>query len=309
MDKDNIWVEKYRPKNLTDMVGHTKVIAAIEKKLASKSLQNIILYGPAGTGKTSLARVIANEIYGDGGAQRMLDLNASDENGIDVIRSKVKSRAMSSSIEGKPQILLLDEVEAMTSQAQAALRRIMEDSASNTVFILATNDIDSVILPIQSRCKGSTYELGRLEKDNILQLLSSILVAEGQTEKNMDLEGPVGEGIIKKCDGDARAAVDYIQSWCQGEIIEQTNSKSRFISLMTDLKNSSEPAELLQYIKPEELGDFSHFIIASTNQSATLRMELSEILGETDFRMQRSHNKDIQLVWMLIQFMKALKGE
>ena len=307
-NREEPWVEKHRPKKLEDVFGHKEVIVAIKNKLAAGSLQNILLHGPPGTGKTSLARVIARVIYGDEGYKSMLDLNGSDENGIDVIRTKVKNRAKSQSLDGKPQVIFLDEMEAMTSQAQAALRRIMEDYSRNAIFILATNDINSIIPPLQSRCKGSTYELGRLEDEEIRKLVRKILEYEGRWEKIEEMSYEEGEKLIKLCDGDARAAVDYIQSWCQGEEIGSTLSlKTKFTQLMINIKSIEEPGEFLKWIRHEELGEFARFIINSNNQNTKLRTKLLEILSETDFRMQRSHNKDIQLVWMIVQFQKELK--
>ncbi|MFW6265549.1 MAG: AAA family ATPase, partial [Halanaeroarchaeum sp.] len=150
--RQEIWVEKYRPERLADVVGHEDIIDRVESYVARDDLPHLLFSGPAGTGKTATASAIAKELYGDDWRENFLELNASDERGIDVVRDRIKNFARASFGGYNYRIIFLDEADALTSDAQSALRRTMEQFSNNTRFILSCNYSSKIIDPIQSRC-------------------------------------------------------------------------------------------------------------------------------------------------------------
>ena len=137
---EEIWTEKYRPLTLDDVVGQENIVKRLKAFVKNKSLQNLLFIGPAGTGKTTSAIAIARELFGEGWRQNILELNASDERGIDVIRNKVKDFARTRPLgEVSYKIIYLDESDALTQEAQQALRRTMEDYTATCRFILGAN--------------------------------------------------------------------------------------------------------------------------------------------------------------------------
>ncbi|HDD05185.1 MAG TPA: replication factor C small subunit, partial [Candidatus Aenigmarchaeota archaeon] len=161
-----IWTEKYRPKTLDEVVGQEKVVEKLKAFVRAKNLPHLLFAGPAGTGKTTCALAIARELYGEEWRDNLLELNASDERGIDTIRTKVKEFARTKPIGDFPfKIILLDEADALTRDAQQALRRTMENFSSTCRFILDCNFSSKIIEPIQSRC--AIFRFKPLEKEAI----------------------------------------------------------------------------------------------------------------------------------------------
>jgi len=148
-----VWTEKYRPQTFEDVKGQDDVISRLRAFTKGDSMPHLLFSGPAGVGKTTCALVIAKTMYGEHWRDNVLELNASDERGIDVVRTKVKDFARTMAIKDVPfKIIYLDEADHLTKEAQAALRRTMEDYSSGTRFILSCNYASKIISPIQSRC-------------------------------------------------------------------------------------------------------------------------------------------------------------
>ena len=151
---EQIWVDKYRPKKFSDIVGQEYFVKRIKSFLESKNLPHLLFAGSPGTGKTTTALVIARELYGENSLKgNFFELNASDDRGIDVIRNQIKEFAKLKSLADVPyKIICLDEADSLTKEAQQALRRTMERFSSSCRFILACNEMSKIIDPIQSRC-------------------------------------------------------------------------------------------------------------------------------------------------------------
>ena len=157
--KNSPWVEKYRPTNVNDILSQDEIVNCLNSAIINKNLPHLLFHGPPGVGKTTTALALCNHLFGDSYRDRILELNASDDRGIDIVRKKIKTFASLSISQNKEnddlppfKIIILDEVDNMTQDAQAALRRIMESYSKITRFILICNYITYVIEPINSRC-------------------------------------------------------------------------------------------------------------------------------------------------------------
>jgi replication factor C subunit 3/5 len=150
------WVEKYRPASLADVAAHRDIIDTIDRLTGENRLPHLLLYGPPGTGKTSTILAVARKLYGSYYQNMILELNASDDRGIDVVRQQVQDFASTQSISFGPKVnvklVILDEADAMTKEAQFSLRRIIEKYTKNTRFCLICNYVSKIIPALQSRC-------------------------------------------------------------------------------------------------------------------------------------------------------------
>jgi DNA polymerase III delta prime subunit len=178
-NEHTLWVEKYRPSKLEDYVGNEHLKSKVEGYLESGDIPHLLLYGKAGTGKTTLAKLIVNSVDCD-----YMIINASDENNVDTVRNKVKSFA--STIGFKPfKVIILDEFDYMTPNAQAILRNLMETFSRHCRFILTCNYVEKVIEPIQSRCQ--TFQIVPPTKKDVAIQISKILQSEGVKFEIKDL--------------------------------------------------------------------------------------------------------------------------
>lgn len=205
------WIEKYRPELLGDVVGNVEAVSRLQAIAEVGNLPNIILAGPPGIGKTTSILCLAHEMLGPAYKNAVLELNASDARGIDVVRNKIKAFAQKKVTlpPGRHKIIILDEADSMTSSAQQALRRTMELYSSSTRFALACNQSTKIIEPIQSRC--AVLRFTKLHDAEILARLQQIAVFE---EVSYD-DGGI-ESIIFTAEGDMRNALNALQSTVSG---------------------------------------------------------------------------------------------
>lgn len=212
------WVEKYRPKTIDDVSAQEHTVAVLRRTLTSTNLPHMLFYGPPGTGKTSTILALARQLFGpDNFRSRVLELNASDERGISIVREKIKDfarqtpRAQAVSSDGKSypcppyKIIILDEADSMTQDAQAALRRIMENYARITRFCLVCNYVTRIIEPLASRC--SKFRFKPLDDASTSARLASIASAE-----NIHVPETVINTLISTSHGDLRRSITYLQS-------------------------------------------------------------------------------------------------
>ena len=194
------WVEKYRPKDMSDLVSHEEIISTINKLIDANKLPHLMLYGPPGTGKTSTILACAHKMYGKSCPSMVLELNASDERGIDVVREQIKEFASTRQMFTQaPKLIILDEADAMTNPAQFALRRVIEKYTRNVRFCIICNYASKIIPALQSRC--TRFRFAPLEEAQALERLNVVARAEGvnATADGLDACVALGEGDMRKC--------------------------------------------------------------------------------------------------------------
>ena len=202
---NEIWTEKYRPRTLDDVVGQKHVTERLKSYVASRNMPHLLLTGPAGTGKTTCSLALARGMFGDEWKGNFIELNASDERGIDVVRGKIKEFARTSPLGGAEfKIIFMDEADALTSDAQAALRRTMEKYSGICRFILSCNYSSKIIDPIQSRC--AVFRFKPLTTEDIREFLQMIV-----TKENVDITDEAMAGLVHVARGDMRRAVNSLQ--------------------------------------------------------------------------------------------------
>ncbi|XP_055830477.1 replication factor C subunit 3 [Solanum dulcamara] len=203
------WVEKFRPQSLSDVAAHRDIVETIDRLASSNRLPHLLLYGPPGTGKTSTILALARKLYGSQMHNMVLELNASDDRGIDVVRQQIQDFASTQSIsfgaKSAVKLVLLDEADAMTKDAQFALRRVIEKYTRNTRFALICNNVNKVIPALQSRC--TRFRFAPLDAVHVSERLKHVIEAEL-------LDVPEGglKALVRLSNGDMRKALNILQS-------------------------------------------------------------------------------------------------
>ena len=312
MIQNEVWVERFRPESLTEVIGHDKTIARLQDWVDDDSMPNLLLHGPAGTGKTATAVAFAKDKYGDRWSSNLIEMNASDERGIDVVRDRIKSLAKQSPAgDFGYKIIYLDEADSLTKDAQAALRRIMEQYADNTRFILSCNYPNKLIDPIQSRCISLPFK--RLDNHQVKQLLERIC-----EKANVEYEDEAIDSIVDYTSGDARRAVHTLQtSVDEGvlttdiiDVVSPTVPQDKIDEMIENAAsaNMEEAQETLIYDIVPEVTDYSKFASSLMNAikyndtiEDDVRWYIISRLGETERNIQEGSNPHVQLGSFLAQ--------
>ena len=309
-----MWVEKYRPKKISEIVNQKEIMGSLIALLKNQSeMPHLLFSGSAGVGKTSTAICISREILGEYWRDYSLELNASDERGIGMVREKVKkfSRFAGLDTEIPFKIIILDEADEMTSDAQTALRRIIEDTAKYCRFILIANNLSKIIEPIQSRCV--VFKFTRISNKEI----SSQLKFVAQKEKiKADEKGL--ETICDYVDGDIRHAINILQAAASTGSIDVSSVKSVIgltktkdvqdvLKLALDGKVSDAREKMIELIKVYGMSesDFLKYINQAVFASKTSNIEgILEIIAKYDYRILVGANPEIQLSALLAELTK-----
>jgi|SRR3989344_186244 len=311
----SIWIEKYRPKTFSEFKGHPEIKARIEAFIKNKNMPHLIFAGPAGVGKTTLALIIAKELYGEYFRNNFLELNASDDRGIDIVRNEIKDFARIKPFGNIPfKIIFLDEADALTREAQQALRRTMENYAVSTRFILSCNYSSKIIDPIQSRC--TVFRFKPLDKKEIRQIVETI-----SKKESLKIDDSAVQAIIDVSSGDLRRVENILQSSAAisnkiteesiYEIISAAKPKeinqiltlaikkdfikSRELLLETMLKHGLSGLDVIKQIQ-EQIWDLEI--------DDKKKVEMIEKCGEVEFRIVEGSDEFLQLESLLASFTK-----
>lgn len=320
-----MWVEKYRPRNLDEIVGLTDIKESLKAFMKNpKTMPHLMLAGIPGTGKTTIALAIAHTLYGDSWRNFTLELNASDERGIDTVRDRIKdfSRYSRTGFGGNIPfaLIILDECDQMTGPAQTALRRIMEIGSRTSRFILICNQSSKIIEPIQSRC--AIFRFSRLDR----QAMKEHLMCIAQKE-HLTLLPEAAERIVDYSEGDLRHAINALQTasaYKEGEVDEKTVSlvigeaspmlvqkmirKALYGDFLEARKTMYDIMGNFGFSGSEIIRQVQREIFKMSDLTAEQKADISQVIGEYDYRLTQGANSDIQLSALLAQFAKFGKG-
>ena len=305
-----MWAEKYRPSTLNEIRNQTEIVSRLKKFVETKAMPHCLFAGPPGTGKTTAALCLAHDIFGERYMDVFMELNASDARGIDVIRTTVKEFARIATISGAPfKILVLDEADNMTADAQHALRRTMERYTETCRFILCCNYSGKIIEPIQSRC--AVFRFTPLSEDDVKEYLRQIAKKENvkSTEDGI-------KAVIEVAEGDMRKAINTLQA--AASVKKAVNEDSVYLVVgrakPKDVKEMLELAFDGDFLKAREkvrlmLVEYglSGTDIVKQIHSEIFRMTipeknkvaLADAIGEVDYRLVEGADEEVQLSALL----------
>jgi len=312
-----MWAEKYRPKKLSEMMNQTEIVARLESFVKNRNVPHCIFAGPPGTGKTTAALCLAHDLYGDGFREHLMELNASDERGINVVRETVKTFARIKSIGEIPfKILILDEADNMTGDAQQALRRTMERFTETCRFILIANYSGKIIEPIQSRCAPFRFTyLSKEDQDKYLRHIAA--------QEKVKLLDKGEEAIFEVSGGDLRRAINTLQAAASlGKPIDSETVYSVIgranpadvrgmldLAMKGDFIGSRDKLRemILKYgVAGSDIIRQIHIeIFRMKNVPELWKVKLADVIGEVDFRLVQGSDEEVQLSALLARLVEA----
>jgi len=314
-----IWVEKYRPRQLDDVIGQGEIVDRLRAYTEEGNLPHLLFAGPAGTGKTTCALAISRQMYGDQWRQNFLELNASDERGIDVVRGKIKEFARTSPLGAVGfKIIFLDEADSLTPDAQAALRRTMERYSRICRFILSCNYSSKIIDPIQSRCV--VFRFRPLRAEDMAGFLRRI-----SNEEGVEITGDAIDALVHVAHGDMRRAINSLQ-------VAASLGKEVTVEVVYQTTGTAHPEEVRKMLEMALGGDFMaarnqldevmityglsgedvikqiHKTFFDLSMPDIERVRLIDRTGEIEFRLVEGSNERIQLEALLAYLVLVGKG-
>ncbi|KAI9346703.1 DNA replication factor [Pilaira anomala] len=314
---DNLpWIEKYRPKTLDDLVSQDNITSTIENFIQAKKLPHLLFYGPPGTGKTSTILASARQLYGDKFKSMILELNASDDRGIDVVREQIKNFASTRNIYTSGfKLIVLDEADAMTNQAQAALRRVIEKYTKNVRFCIICNYVSRILPAIQSRC--TRFRFSPLDKELIEDRLKHVIEAE-----HVNITDDGKEALLRLSKGDMRRALNILQAChasydridetavynCTGhpdpKVIDRI-ARSLMSEEFTTVYTKIEEIKKESGIALQDIITDLHTYTGVIDYPPKSRILLLKNLSQLEYRLSEGANENIQLGALVSTFKQA----
>jgi len=315
MSITGMWVEKYRPTKLTEIVNQTEIIGSLKALIKDPTdMPHLLFSGSAGVGKTTTALCLSRQILGEKNynLNSILELNASDERGIGMVREKVKKFSKWSGFAEIPfKIIILDEADEMTSDAQTALRRIIEDASKICRFILIANNVSKIIEPIQSRC--AAFKFTSVSEKDIIGRLEEIAKKEKVKTDKKGLKA-----IYEYTEGDLRHAINLMQATASlGGITEENVKVSAGLTKTSDVdgvlkialsgKVNEAREKMIELIKVYGMSesDFLKYLNSAVFKSKHDKLsDILQVIAKYDYRILVGANSEIQLSAMLAELGK-----